>query len=244
MTPDAIPATYGTITVNQDTAIFTRQDDGGWMRQWETPLGGRAYIVVMTGKALAVWRQPHKVDGEMKPARMIAAVVPDQRHHITVLTDWAWHLSKYYGDCLVMVDAGSCPGSLPTLKERGVMLWTRQQRDDKRPLGQGLPSRHIGWEMTEPARMDGLVTLQRMISDAQIKIPCAHTITEIRMTATNATNEVEVAQGYGSDWLNNAIMAAIGLPNATTYQIQASIYSGDYMTRLDSSNFDVGNMGS
>lgn len=246
MTPDAADSILGSITINQAGAIFTRQDDGGWLRMWEQPISGRSYIVVMTGKSAAVWRQDCMWESEHKPARMIAAVVPDPRHHITVLTSWAYEMSTFYGGVLVMVDIGTCPGSIPFLKEKGCMMWMRKQRDDKRPIGQGLPVRHIGWEMTDANRMDALVQLQRMISDQTIAIPCATTRMELELTASNAANQVDTGHGYGADWLNNAAMAVMGLPSATPFITPNPVgFMPDYMMEGGGGpNFGLGNMGS
>lgn len=228
-TPDLIKPQVGGITQNS-AGTFFGGDPGGWLRQWEAPFPGRAYLVVMTGRSLAVWRQACTWEGQPRVAAMVAAVVPDDRHHVTVMSTWAHLLTQHYGDALAMVCARTHPGAIPWLKEQGVMLWARQQRDEARPVGQALPVRHLGWEMNDANRLEGLSQFQRLFSDNQIAVPCSRTLLELEGMTQDQAGNIQSAHGYGQDWLNGAAMAVLGLPSAmplerTAYMVRPADYA-------------------
>jgi hypothetical protein len=222
---DLLPPVMGHITINQAGVIFSGSTDG-WLRKWESPYPGRSYLCVMTGKSVAVWRQACDYNGSPRVAAMVAACVTGKDHHITILTEWAYEAHRYFGDCLVMVDAKSCPTAIPDLRDRGAMMWTRQQRDEKRPLGQMRPVRHIGWDMTDLNRAEGLVAFQRLFTDSAISIPCAQTLLELEGMYHASGQLTAVAEEQ--DWLNNAAMAAMGLPSATPFTPQ--VFGGSVLT--------------
>lgn len=203
----------GGITINNAGAQFLR-DEQGWLRRWEPPAVGRSYLVVLMGRTVSVWRQECSFHEVLKPVSMVAACVHEQSHHTTILTDWAHDLSKHYGDCLTMLDIATCPGSARYLSEKGVPLWFRQQRDEKRPVGQSKPTRHIGWEMTETNKLDAMFRLQRLISDEELLTACPQMLMEFEAMIQGESGKLGIADWTPGQWLLNAAMAVVGLPSA------------------------------
>lgn len=161
--------------------ILTRQPDGSigprdvqpqdcTLEVYQEPRAGYRYIVgcdTMTGveqvknsgisdwNAAVVVRAPFLDDNGVKqPMMVVAALRPKNNDNADVLCDQLHALSRWYGNCTVVLEVnGSGYGVLSLAKKVGMNLWRRQDFDKVTQE----TKEHLGWKTDDKCR-PGLIS--------------------------------------------------------------------------------------
>ncbi len=189
----------------------------GHLRVWETPRSGSAYIIVMTGKALSVWRQVEQdQEGRVQRGGMVAAIMPDLRTMQPLMAEWAFELSCLYGRCPVTPDITSGPGWVEALQALGSPMYIRRMAPQERRVGTAVPIRKPGWETTPEIRLQAYQQLQATIH--LLDIWCPETLRQLGMIASGPEDRPLALEGTQEDWAYAAAVASVVLPLATPWQ--------------------------
>lgn len=205
----------------------------GWLRVWEPPIPGCSYVIpadFMEGEmsaghktqdchAIPVIRAAYvDADGNWQKAKVVAAIKVECRVNIDVLIKWLGALYRYYGECLVVPEVNSAFGIIALLMAEGITnLWTRQESEEQRRIGEGKTLRKRGWLTTEPLREQVIANLQRWLREQEIEILCPRMLEELANFITLPNGRKEAAGGYHDDWVMSLAIGVQCLPAATRY---------------------------
>lgn len=192
--------------------VSARRAEDGWLRQWESPLIGRSYIVSLHNGALGVWRAAgyDAGSGTDNPTALVAACLPQKIINPTLLYEWAALASALYGGAPIAADVLSLPGSVQALRDLGAPVIARRQPDEKRLVGAASErQRHWGIELKPDVFGQGLNTLQTLIRDEQITIYCARTLHEMGGYRNSSASAPVLDPGAGDNWVKMTAMGVL-----------------------------------
>lgn len=225
---------HGQLDAQADGAVLWRRtsEREAMFHLWEHPKDGCRYLAVvdsMTGQEIAtssraerdrhsvqVWRDGYvDAHGEWHSPKLVARLKPPNQWDTDPMCHLAALLAKYYGDCIIAVEANG-PGAavIKRLRELGCNLY-RQQIPDK--VKQTLETR-LGWMSTDASRRDAVMHGQTAVREQLIEVPCAHVRAEMKTFIVDKTGKAIASSGNHDDDVLALCIAQACLHAATVYR--------------------------
>ena len=229
----------------QNGQFFAADVMSAWLRLWEEPIPGCSYAIIcdfcegeqsagaktQDCHAVGVMRQAYvDANGKLQRAKVVAAVKAECRVNMDILFGWIGELHRYYGECLVVPEINSAFGVIAGLQAAGVkLIWTRQESEEQRRIGDGKQLRKRGWLTTEPLREQIVSNLQKFIRQDEIEFLCPRMLEEVQNFITLPNGRKEAAGGYHDDWVMFLAIGCMTLPAATRYVVRRPVISHTQM---------------
>lgn len=204
---------------------------------WEPPKDGCRYLVVidpMTGQEIATsgraerdrhsvqaWRDAYTdVHETFMVPKLVARLKPPNQWDIDPMCDAAARLARFYGDCIVVVEANG-PGAavIKRLRELGCNLY-QQQIPDK--VKQTLETR-LGWMSSDGSRRDAVTHGQKAVREQLVDVPCPHMRAEMKTFIFDKTGKAIGSAGNKDDDVLGFCIAQATMHAATVYHERAKI---------------------
>ncbi len=233
-----------TQSYNAESGTLTEQDDGGisWqfdqegkgeIQVWEHPKEGCRYLVSCdpaTGEdqtesddpdshSILVLRSPYLPEGakEEVPAKLVARVRPPFQGEGDLVATHIENLSKYYGNCLVVLEMNMGLGILELLKLRGVPLYKRQVIDDK---DRNSVKYLYGFKTKDHnTKVQVIDCLALHIRERQFECPCPNAVNEMRVFSVGKNGKLGAPSGLHDDDVMACAMGLYSIGSATLYRI-------------------------
>ncbi len=228
----SVTAEEGCLDAQGEGIIFT-PDRGGHapVQVWERPLPGCRYLVwcdPATGAEQTEGRDPdaysigvlrdgyQAADGTVRKPKVVARIRPpcleesDRiAHHITALSRW-------YGDCMIVLEVNMGLHILEKIKEAGLPLYKREVVD---PYDRKTRRYMYGWKLKDREQRRALIDgLALAIRDEAVDIPCPHILKEARNFIVNKGGREEARSGCHDDDITGLAMGLYCLGSATLYR--------------------------
>ena len=229
----------------QNGQFFAADVMSAWIRLWEEPIPGCSYAIIcdfcegeqsagaktQDCHAVGVMRQAYvDANGKLHRAKVVAAVKAECRVNMDILFGWIGEMHRYYGECLVVPEVNSAFGVIAGLQAAGVkLIWTRQESEEQRRIGDGKQLRKRGWLTTEPLREQIISNLQKFIRQDEIEFLCPRMLEEAQNFITLPNGRKEAAGGYHDDWVMFLAIGCMTLPAATRYVVRRPVISHTQM---------------
>lgn len=235
----AVPE-WGTLDEQGDGAVLWRRthEREGLYAVWEQPKHGCRYLVIvdpMTGQEIATSgraeRDRHGIlvlrdgftdqRGVFWPPKVVARVKPPCQYDIGPMCALVARLSKYYGDCTVVVESNNSGASvIERLRvNHGCNLY-RQQIPDASKLT--LQTR-LGWATNEWSRRDAITRGQDAIREQLLEVPCPHVRAELKTFVFDKRGHAAAQAGHHDDDVLALCIGLACLHAATTYQARERV---------------------
>lgn len=206
---------YGALHMRDETskAIWepmSEQEPTAWLRVWEHPQPGLAYILASdfcTGRqdverpdyhAGVVIRMPYQdaMTGAIVPAATAAAIRPDQRTDLDVYAAQLAAMSRFYGECLLAPELNNLYGIITILRSKGCTnIFERalhpDSKEDKKL------KREPGWLTTSASKPIICEYLATAIREHSLIVHCPRMLSELRAFQIN----LEALTGHHDDWV-------------------------------------------
>lgn len=197
---------------------------------FEEPREGMAYVLSLdpaTGASQThgkdpdahsaqVWRRGYRDEnGEKHRHKLVARLVPGCRWDVDQAAVAVACLSKWYGNCLVMLETNMGGGFLELFKLMGVPMYEREVIDPRSP-NRAKPLLQIGWKLTDKEQRNSLIEcLATAIRMDDIEVPCVEWIRQAQAFVVDETGKAAARAGSHDDEVMAGAMGVYGLPNAT-----------------------------
>lgn len=203
-----------------------------WAKIWEHPRPGRKFIVsvdVMTGEdeiygtgedsdrhSVQVWRAAYtdELKQVWKP-KLVARIKPPYQEDNSLLCEKVMLLSRYYGDCIIVVEANKGVAVIAKLRdEHNAHLYVREEHDST----VNKMVKKLGWDTNMKTRDIIIDAIQDACRDSTVDIPCPNLLDEMKTFIRDKTGKRTAGSSAHDDDVLAAGMGIHLLPFATTYR--------------------------
>lgn len=227
----SVTAEEGHLDVQEDGVVFT-PDRGGYapIQVWERPLAGCRYLLwcdPATGAeqtegrdpdaySIGVIRDGYAMGGAVRKPKVVARVRPPCTEESDRIAHYILGLSRYYGDCMVVLEVNMGLHILEKIKHAGLPLYKREVVD---PYDRKTKRYMYGWKLKDRDQRRTLIDgLALAIRDEAVEIPCPHILKEARNFIINKNGREEARSGCHDDDITGLAMGLYCLGSATLYR--------------------------
>lgn len=205
-----------------------------WAQIWEFPRRGRRYLIsvdVMTGEdeiygtgedsdrhSVLVWRAAYTDElGVYYKPKLIGRIKPPCTENNTPLCYKISLLSRYYGDCIIVVEANKGVTVIATLRDTyHANLYMRTQFDSTTQK----TIKKLGWHTDEESRRLLVDAIQDAVRDQTVEIPCPHMLSELKTFVRDSKGKATAGGGAHDDDVLSGGIGIKTLEFATMYHEQ------------------------
>jgi hypothetical protein len=219
---------FGSLTLqgafNQDVS-FELGAPKSWLRVWERPTPGRAYLCVVN----PVWHDDpfghhtvivlragwtdqtqhgHTQKNEIYPARLVAKVKKPCRMDAGPLAQTVLALTRWYGNCFTIPIANERGDVIDSLLTAGVPIYAREDFEHIRHGSRLKQTTEFGWESNEYNRSLWIGALAEAIRERRVEVGDLEAVTEMfQVTPATAKSKRDAeAIGVGMKEIQRATM--------------------------------------
>lgn len=231
---------YGLLTAQKSETLhvitFTdTAENDGWFVRYEEPKIGCKYLLVVdpaTGAentrganpdchSVIVWRAAYseeQSDGTLRhfPMKQVARIKPPCRWDNDRLAESIVLMSRYYGECMTVVEKNKGELIIDLLRKFGIPLY-RFEAVDKLT---GKVQNYYGWETNEDSRHRAVEMANALVRETTVEHPKVlvdeWTHGEMQTFVVNAKGRSEARGSCHDDDVLNFCMAAATIESATT----------------------------
>lgn len=224
----------GYLDTQEHGTIFT-PDNGGYapIQIWERPKEGCRYLVYCdpaTGEdqtesanpdaySIGVLRDGYSTgEGTVMKPKVVARVRAPCRDEADRVVKHITDLSRFYGDCMIVLEVNMGLHILEKLKESGLPIFKREVID---PADNKTRRYMYGWKLKDrDQRRTVIDCLAIAIRDQAIDLSCPHIIQECRTFVVAKNGREEARSGCHDDDVLGVAMGLYCLGSATVYRGQ------------------------
>lgn len=235
------PTIFGAFDMQGEDVAFreTRPEDARVML-WEHRREGCAYLVSvdpMTGSSqvsgkdpdnhgVLVWRKGYFENGRgWVPSRLVGQLIGDWtewernkkyelKWDIDVLEEQIWRMSRYWGDCIIVIEENMDRGLIHMLNLRGANLY-EEEMFNKREF---TTTKRLGWRTNVQTRERAIEVLAKHIREMDVDIHSPMLIAELESFIVKESGRSEAMSGKHDDLVLSAALGLATLDGATTYR--------------------------
>jgi hypothetical protein len=201
-----------------------REPKDSWLRMWEEPCEGQAYLLAAVQGVVGVFRKG-------KVPILCAALMPEVRPDLDRLSEWISAISKIYGRCLVVPGIEDASGLVELLARDGSgPVWLREEAEEARTVGRGRVARKPGFKMTDLALGQILATLRGRVREKGMEIAAGEFLNQAKFFIEAKPGELPcAAPGHEETWVRMCALAAHCIESATLMPVvQAGQMESDW----------------
>lgn len=233
----SVTAEEGHLNAVGEGTVFTPDRSGhAPIQLWERPREGCRYLVwcdPATGAdqtegrnpdaySIGVLRDGFSTGGErggdatVQVPRVVARVRAPCTEEADRVAEYLTGLSRFYGDCLIVLEVNMGLHILEKIKQAGLPLYKREVVD---PYDRKTRRWMYGWKLKDRDQRRTLIDcLAVAVRDDAIQIPCPHILKEMRTFVIGKSGREEARSGCHDDDVLGLAMGLYCLGGATTYR--------------------------
>lgn len=200
---------------------------------WERPREGCRYLVwcdPATGADQTEGRNPDAYSigvlrdgyeerdgsGAVQVPRVVARVRAPCTEEADRVAEYLTSLSRFYGDCLIVLEVNMGLHILEKIKQAGLPLYKREVAD---PYDRKERRWMYGWKLKDRDQRRTLIDcLAVAVRDGRLDIPCPHILKEMRTFVVGKSGREEARSGCHDDDVLGLAMGLYCLGGATVYR--------------------------